>query len=62
LFLGKSAIRDDHYSAIFYLNKARAIDSTSKEIFEHFVKAIQEFSHLSIENFSNRFEIFSKNI
>ena len=54
LFLGKSAIRDDQYSAIIYLNKARAIDPASKIIFEHFVKAIQEFFQVNVEEFSKK--------
>ena len=62
LFLGKSVINSDSYSAILFLNKVRVIASASKVIFEHFAKAIEEFFHLSIENFSNRFKIFSKDI
>ena len=54
LFLGKSAIRDDQYSAILFLNKARAIDPASKIIFEHFVKAIQEFFQVNVEEFSKK--------
>jgi hypothetical protein len=54
LFLGKSAIRDDQYSAILYLNKARVIDSVSKVIFENFLKAIQEFFQVNVEEFSKK--------
>ena len=54
LFLGKSTIRDDQYSAIIYLNKAQAIDPASKIIFEYFVKAIQEFFPINVEEFSKK--------
>jgi len=54
LFLGKSAINSDSYSAILFLNKARVIESSSKVIFEHFVKAVQEFFRVNVEEFSKK--------
>ena len=51
LFLGKSAINSNSYSAILFLNKARVVDPASKIIFEHCIKVIQEFSHLVLKFF-----------